>query len=110
MDETGDEMIETSETTVTTILPSRKTNSQQTVTYHSTQLGAGQSLQTGSTPMSVTVAQSQPLPAPYSPNQVTPSIEQAGYQRGGSETITSASAPAGNQGNNVVYINNAQSL
>jgi hypothetical protein len=85
----------------------------RTITFHSAQRGAGQSLQTNSAPLSASMAQSRTLPAPYSSNdpgsgrRSVASIEQVGYQRS-IETDNSISTTT-SQNKSVVHINNTQS-
>ena len=74
------------------------------IARHAAQIATGQSLQSASSPVSITVAMAQSLPLPYSPNQVTPAIEQVGYQR--SIETENASRGTANQNKTAVYINN----
>ena len=100
-DETAGEENPTS-VTISTATP----NATSVSTHHSAQIGTGQTLQTATSPVSITIAQSQSLPVPYSPNQVAPSIEQVGYHRSrGTENASNVTAT--NQNKTAVYINNA---
>jgi len=91
------------------------TNTSRTITFHAAQLGAGQTLQNDSAPISVASAQSRSLPVPYSPNsssnaspasRAATTIEQVGYRP--SIATDNLPTPTANQNKTVVSINNAQ--
>jgi hypothetical protein len=105
---------ETTDKEMPNSISTSRPNAARSITFHSAQLGAGQSLQTHSAPVSVSMAQSRTLPSPYSPNNTgyptsrrpVASIEQVGYQKS-IETGNSISTTT-SQNQSVVHINNAQ--